>query len=245
MRTSLKTVLHDLHLSVPLRVEFWPTHGEYKVCWYSKKGHRVPDLRFDDTKLNPGLERADWPREDCYDPWKVRSDFLFAVDPEDFIVEAFIFFYGRFGWIADLRATPGDPHGHNDFANWKALVTDLLRTPRDRWWALPYAKYKLRYANRSFPVSLQVSPDGKPYGLITVRTAIDAILVSVQLDYLFGLQTRYCASCHREFLLTSRHRRRYCSSTCGVREAVRALRNRQARRRQGSKGRKRRQDPHH
>jgi hypothetical protein len=80
--------------------------------------------------------------------------------------------------------------------------------------------------------------EGKPVGTMILRTVIDAVVASIQIDKLLGAEFRYCArpDCKKPFQIESRHQRIYCSTDCAHYMAVKNSRARAAKnedRRQG------------
>ena len=62
--------------------------------------------------------------------------------------------------------------------------------------------------------------------VIVTDTTLQAILATVHVDHLRGATFRFCArlDCGRQFLLESRHAKKYCSYDCAHLEAVRRSR---------------------
>jgi hypothetical protein len=65
-------------------------------------------------------------------------------------------------------------------------------------------------------------------GTVTLRSFIDAIVASIQIDKLRGAEFRYCArsDCTEPFQVESRHERIYCSTDCAHYMAVKNSRAR-------------------
>jgi hypothetical protein len=172
-------------------------------------------------------EKESWgPRDDEYDPWEVRSDVISPYSSKgDF--ETFVYFYGRFSFSCDLAPTKSDPHARRDFEQWMQLMKDLVRTPRDEWKRLKrkYPSRKLSLVSKSLPLHVQWRA-GKAVGVIVVRTFLEAIVASIQIDKMHGVTSKNCAACFREFPLTTAHERFYCTKKCAHRIAVRHYRSR-------------------
>jgi DNA-directed RNA polymerase subunit RPC12/RpoP len=212
----------QIHLSLPVEVHFLPTWGHYQI-------HRLGRKRWLQFIYEPSRqfgEKESWgPREDEYSPWEVRSDILSGDEFVDY--ETFVYFYGRFSVLGDIRCSKADPHGREDFREWQRLLGDLVRGRREDWPRLKrkYPTRKLEIALRPLPVNVEWM-NGKAVGVITVRLFLEAVIASIQIDKLRGIASRYCAECRKEFSLTSKHERIYCLKTCAHRVAVRRYRER-------------------
>jgi hypothetical protein len=73
----------------------------------------------------------------------------------------------------------------------------------------------------------------KPYGVITTKNTLSAMLATVFIDRLRGARIGFCArpDCKKEFRVVSNHERRYCKPYCAHLESLRRLRARRKRRR--------------
>lgn len=228
-------------LVLPLRVNFWPQFGKYRVK--SKRGAEY--LRFDFSK-----EQRNRAPENAINPWTLRSDFLMSPDAGGLDLESFAHKYGCFAErgvltgsaaqdsevrIASLmaEAEEGNPIGWDYLEQWRDFVRKLLLTPRQDWQTLEkqYGKFKLRTAlNFAMRFTIEYDSSSRPYAVITVPYALNAILATIQIDMLDGLEFRECArpDCNAPpFKRTSGHERKYCSEGCAHLEAVRAHRSRQ------------------
>lgn len=212
-----------IHLSFPVEMHFRPTWGRYVSR--RRRGHS-PTLDFVYEPSREAGEKENWgPREDEYSPWEVRRDFL----EKSTDLETFTYFYGRFSVVPELKADHSDPHGREDFREWQRLIGDLVSTPPDRWKRLSrkYSAQKFNAALKPLPLSVEWT-DSSLTGVVSVRTALNAIIASIQIDKMRGVKSKYCAACSSEFLLTNAHERKYCSHNCGHRVAMRRFRSRAA-----------------
>jgi hypothetical protein len=210
-----------MHLNLPVEMHFRPTWGRYVSRL--RRGHS-PTLDFVCEPSREAGEKENWgPREDEYSPWEVRQDLLSKGTDHG----TFTYFYGRFSVLGDLRADRSDPHGRGDFREWQQLIGDLVSSSRDRWNRLSRKYPARKLAAASKPLFLRIEwTKGKPVGVVSVRTALDAILASIQIDKMRGVKSKYCAECLKEFPLTTAHEREYCSHKCAHRVAMRRYRSR-------------------
>jgi hypothetical protein len=233
---------HDKKLVLPLDVSFWPLFGEYRL----RRRRGVPRLVFDANKQQP-------PRtpENALDPWSVRNDFLLTRDGKGQDLDSFARKYGCFaarGVLTDSAATgpviirsimasasidESEPIGSDYLEDWRSFVRDLLLTPRQDWPALAkqYGESKVQRVMNVIPFKIEYDSSNRPCAVISAEFALDAILATIHIDLLDGLEFRECArpDCKEPpFKLTSGHERKYCSDPCAHLEAVRAHRRRQA-----------------
>lgn len=214
---------HNIYLSIPVEMRFHPTHGDYK----SEIGGR--SLRFQYGKRDPSAVEF-FGEMKTADPWKVREDLLRPQEP----LMAFTAKYGQFGRFPDLQATEQDWDGEREFRQWRRFVRRLMDLPREKWDSLA-AKFPAKMmqpAKSPFPLAIGWRDD-KPVGVITVTTARDAVIASIQIDKLLGRRYRYCArrDCRKSFERTTNHDKIYCDTPCAHLAAVRASRARKARKR--------------
>jgi hypothetical protein len=111
-------------------------------------------------------------------------------------------------------------------------MKDLIRTPRDEWKRLrrKYPSRKLRLVSKSLRLHVEWRKD-KAVAVIVVRSFLEAIVASIQIDKMHGVTSKYCSACFREFSLTSTHERLYCGKKCAHRIAVRRYRSRKEKQR--------------
>jgi DNA-directed RNA polymerase subunit RPC12/RpoP len=216
----------QIHLSCPVEIRFVPTWGKY----VERRWRGDPTLSFDYEPSRRFGEKNDWgPRKDDYCPWEVRQDFL---DGPLVDIKTFTYFYGQFGTAPDLKADRFDPHGRKDFQEWQRLIKDLVDTPVGGWKGLgrKHNASKLATASKPLPLRFEWKKDKPLAAIVRVRTALDAMIASVQIDKMRGVKSKYCAECGKEFSLTSAHERKYCTKRCAHRVAVREHRKRVAKR---------------
>jgi hypothetical protein len=217
---------HDRKLVLPLDLNFWPYFGQYRRI---RRKHGPPHLMF-----VPSKEQPPHTPDNAFDPWWVRSEFLLTQDGVGLDLKFFADAYGCFAAPGVLKCSEQDPDGEKDFEQWRSLVRKLLLTPRKDWRTLEkqYGEYKLRKVmGFSMRFGIEYDPNNQPYAVIGVSYTLDAILATIQIDLLDGLEFRECArpDCKAPpFKRTSGHERKYCSDRCAHLEAVRAHRIRQA-----------------
>jgi hypothetical protein len=223
-----------IHLSIPLEIHFRPTWGRYFV----DRSHKPPALAFKYEPREAQEKEALGMREDECDPWEVRSDFLSA-NKEGTHLDTFAILYGRFAVAGDICGSASDPFGRKDFQEWCRLLVALVKTERDDWHLLSrkFPARKVARAMQEIPIKI-CWKNGRPAGLVRVRMALDAILFSIQIDKIRGLKSKTCAECFKEFVVTSKHERVYCSKKCAHRVAVRKYRVRQKRKARSRSGKK-------
>ena len=101
-----------------------------------------------------------------------------------------------------------------------------MTLPMCEWPSSLFKKFPSRKVNsllQALPLKLEWR-EGKPHGTLTVRTVIDAVIVSIQIDKLRGAEFRYCArsDCKTTYRIESRHKRIYCTPDCAHYMAVKA-----------------------
>jgi hypothetical protein len=178
-------------------------------------------------------------------PWIARADFLHEMARMDGRNDyaSLTAWYGRFGFgSADLQydqyegPDPEDRYAsfhlrllQDDIEEWYQLLRAALTMPLDQWPSLA-KKFPSRKVNKllqPLPLKLQWR-EGKPVGTVTLRSFIDTIVASIQIDKLRGAEFRYCArsDCTEPFQVESRHERIYCSTDCAHYMAVKNSRAR-------------------
>jgi hypothetical protein len=204
-----------IHISASVR--FQPTYGSY-----SEKR----------SLLENGLEHpvfvansAEKPPIEFDDPWKTRDYFL-STEWEPFGWEGFSYWTGRFGVGEgevglESANVPRDMHVlvwgqalDEDVLNWKRLLVGALILPQSEWESLTadFPPRKVRQLQKPLPLKIEWLA-GVPIGTVTLNTALDAMIASIQIDKLQGTEFRQCArpNCQTVFKLESRHERIYCS----------------------------------
>jgi hypothetical protein len=77
-----------------------------------------------------------------------------------------------------------------------------------------------------------------PVGVITITDAMQLLLATIFLDLARGLKFKFCArkDCGDLFVVTSKHKRRYCCQYCAHLESVRKQRRNEKRKGKASRG---------
>jgi len=235
----------QIFLSIPVEIHFRPTWGSYRKNFVSIED-RTARLVF-----RPGikyrrefLDDADSPPDEV-DPWDARADFLNEsnklLDFHEY--EGLTYCYGQFGRdSADLQfevPETGRPihvltaseAEERDVREWYELLRMAMTIPMNEWPSLG-SKFPARKMNillQPLPIKLEWI-EGKPVGTMILRTLIDAVIASIQIDKLRGAEFRYCArpDCKKPFQIESRHERIYCSTDCAHYMAVKNSRARAA-----------------
>jgi hypothetical protein len=172
-------------------------------------------------------------------PWNMREEFYGDGRSEGFAdFEGFTYFYGRFGvGPTDLVwPQPGRYderllawHLQEDFEEWQDLLRTAMKLPIERWPSLAkkFPERKVAALRKPLPLMLEWR-EGTPVGVLRFQTAVDAIMASIQIDKLNGVEFRYCArpDCRKPYKIESRHKRVYCSTDCAHYMAVKASRKR-------------------
>lgn len=205
-------------ITLPIEVQFRPNYGEYSKVEDPRRSRPQFHFLFLPRKRNP----ADVP-EDPVDAWRVRDDFLIY---QGDTVQSFAQQYGRFSILGDIRRSEEDREGIGDFRRWQDLIASLMTTPPSKWKGLS-AKHDPVDVRAVTGFRLPLAVDWRndaPYGVVKVSTVRDAILATIQIDFLQGARFRHCArpDCSSPpFKLESRHDKKYCSYACAHLEVVR------------------------
>jgi hypothetical protein len=154
-----------------------------------------------------------------HDPWKLRDEFL-SCPPEEW--KNFVEYTGHFGTFRLSK---------NDFAEWQQLIREaLLLHPRD-WKTLEsrFPQNKVLRLYRALILGFAWN-EKVPTAQVRTNQTLDAIIATIQLDILSGVQFKVCARAdclNPPFKIETRHKI-YCSSECAHLVAVRTSRARAA-----------------
>jgi hypothetical protein len=229
-------------LNIPIEVHFRPRHGSYglranergsKLFAHFDAGVANRDRSYDPAGyLNPPAEE---------DPWEARCDLFYGDFGTGPNVGVFTFLYGQFGSHPgeDLQCDKTKYQGpvsvwlgfEDDFREWRELLRAALTAPVEQWPSLAeqFSQRKVDILQTPFPIQIEWQ-DGQPRGVVELRSALGAVIASIQIDKLRGLEFRYCArpDCRKVFQLEGRRDRIYCSMDCGHYMAVKNSRKRLA-----------------
>jgi hypothetical protein len=104
-----------------------------------------------------------------------------------------------------------------DFQEWRDLLRAAMKSKIANWPSLAkrFPLRKVSLLTEPFPFRIQWR-NAVPVGVADVRTAVQAVITSIQIDMLRGARFRYCArkNCGRVFEVKSRHDRIYCGYPC-------------------------------
>jgi hypothetical protein len=239
----------QLFLNLPLELRFHPMHGSYRVDTYLLRDRMAKPLfrsgvNHRDKGFTQEINSSDpfWAARKEESPWTVRKEFFADIMDGYAGFELFTYFYGRFGiGPADLQFEQPNPRPsgrflnvflQRDFEEWQVLIRTAMKIPIEKWASLirKFPERKVRVLQRPLPLTLEWRK-GRPVGVVILRTAVDAIIASIQIDKLNGVEFRYCArpDCQRPYKIESRHKRIYCSTDCAHYMAVKSSRKRAAR----------------
>jgi hypothetical protein len=217
----MKRVKTSTLMTMNVEIVLYPTFGQYYAA-QTADGYEF--VRCDPVEPDINIRTCRSPR---YSAWEVRRDFL---DPSNVGLQDFVDLYGRFASEEFDLTTPN----HRDwFRRCKDFVRKLDTTPIPDWrlirkdfpelailmdLTLPYdLEWRTQYTKNGSATLL-------PVGRLSFRTALEAMVASVQIDKASGTEFGICSECGREFEKTSRHQRSYHTPECGA-----ALRQRRRR----------------
>lgn len=171
-----------------------------------------------DTAVFVSRRLADKWRE-TFDPWQLRDDFL-TWPSEDWQV-----FCKRVGYFRRYGISK------NLFVQWQQLLRKALILPPKEWKSLIGEFDESMVHDLLEPLKIRFEWEGEaPIARISERTALKAIIATIQVDALQGAQFRVCArhDCNSlPFKVEARHKI-FCCSDCAHLVAVRNSRARAA-----------------
>lgn len=201
-------------VSAPLAIRFSPQHRTWAA-----KGQRlihVPWAKDDPIPVDLG----------DLDAWQVRSDFQRAAGPEDLL--GFLQASGVF-W----RDTESGHWTFNDLIQCQEALKYLVKVDPAKWKPLAAVfksprVHKAILSYHQFPVLFDWTKKGAHSATLTVNTTLGAMLATVLIDHLCDAKYGYCAraDCRREYRITSKHPRKWCSDKCARLMVTRRLRER-------------------
>jgi hypothetical protein len=199
-------------VSAPLAIRFSPQHRTWGL-----RGQRlihVPWTHDDPIPVDLG----------DLDAWQVRADFQHAAGPEgllDFLQATGVFCRDNESWT------------FNDLIHCQQALKYLLKVDPAKWRPLAVVfksprVYKAILSYHHFPVLFDWTKKGTHSATLTVNSTLGAMLVSVLVDHLTNSKYGYCArpDCRREYRITSKHPRIWCSEKCARVMVTRRLRQR-------------------
>jgi len=214
-------------LTLPIAVEHLGFQGKLKIAPGQKPPADPADLRF---RFDYDYSAA----MGSLDPWKLRAEFLSW--PRD-LWDGFIAMAGAFG---SFRIS------ERDFVEWQGLLREaLIRPPRE--WAKLKSGFNPAKVERLFqplPIRFDWGPES-PIAIVRTRTVLNALIATVQVDALRGMQFRVCArvDCTNAPFAVAARQKIYCSSDCAHLVAVRESRRRAAEGKEPAKRFARRKGP--
>jgi hypothetical protein len=200
-------------MAIPVIVKYsgWPGH----LRAASPKDSNNPEtaeFRF--------IESISLPLSGPFDPWQLRNEFL-SWPPDEW--KGFIAKAGNFGFSRISK---------EKFEQWQKLLREALARPAREWRALdpmfqiPGAGIQLSRQSR---IAFNWEGD-TPQAIISARTALEAIIATIQIDKLAGAEFRICArhDCKNPPFRVEARQKIFCSSDCAHLAAVRKNRKKVA-----------------
>ena len=203
------------NITIPVNVKYLERLGQLRAVSlreFSKHRESVEFHFHEDKSLAP---------KGLFDPWGLRNEFL-SCPPDEW--QGFIAMTGSFGAV---------PVSERIFEQWQKLLREALIRPAREWRALERESGKPRVGvlggGLTAPLKITFDWAGKtPQAVIFARTALDAIIATIQIDKLTGAEFRVCArhDCRRPPFRVEARQKIYCSGDCAHLVAVRESRRR-------------------
>jgi hypothetical protein len=198
-------------IQITVKYSAWPGH---------LRAASPKDLENSEAAEFSFIQHISLPASGLSDPWQLRNEFL-SWPPDGW--KGFIAKAGNFGFSRISK---------EKFEQWQKLVREALARPAREWKALDFM---LQIPGASIQLSRQpriaFSWEGDtPQAIITARTALEAIVATIQIDKLTGAEFRVCArhDCKNPPFRVEARQKIFCSSDCAHLVAVRKSRERAA-----------------
>jgi hypothetical protein len=157
------------------------------------------------------------------DPWLLRKAFLSCpLDKWEDVVAA----------SGGARRFSSFPISREVFERWQKLLREVLIRPAQRWRELG-GEFDIRnpYSHLSAQPAIRFEWSGdSPQVFVLPKTALEAMIATIQIDKLRGAEFRVCArhDCKEPPFLAKPRQKKFCSMACAHLFAVRENRKREA-----------------
>jgi len=259
-------MLHKPNVSKLVGIPIAVTHGAVPCEWTTKEPNKnlvyPQDLSARFVGKKPEVAMVEWkkgmmlpsspPIPNYFDGYRVREDFMKLRNEKDCL--EFLNRYGRFSQLPKVDMHAG--WTFDALMKWQEVFAYLAKRSPDRWdqyadslmtpkhgpsvlgvlGALKSTKNSITFQPNN--LGLATVKGAKFIGVIETGDVVSTIFTTLQIDHVRGAKFGACAreDCPRFYEITSRHKRKYCSSGCAHLETVRRYRKRKRRKSKTQKG---------